>query len=61
MKRVMAKFVPWLLLPEQKESHAAVANDFIQTSTSRRDFLKKVMTRVDLWIYGYECDPEMKP
>ena len=26
-KRVVAKFVPWLLLPEQKEHCAAVAND----------------------------------
>ena len=25
MKHVMAKFIPWLLLPEQKEHHAAVA------------------------------------
>ena len=27
MKCVMAKFVPWLLLPEQKDHRAAVAND----------------------------------
>ena len=27
MKRVAAKFIPWLLLPEQKEHCAAVAND----------------------------------
>ena len=30
MKPVVAKFVPRLLLPEQKEHHAAVANDLIQ-------------------------------
>ena len=30
MKCVMAKFVPWLLLPEQKEHRATVANDLIQ-------------------------------
>ena len=27
IKSVVAKFVPWLLLSEQKEHHAAVAND----------------------------------
>ena len=27
MKNVMAKFFLWLLLPEQKEHHAAVAID----------------------------------
>ena len=30
MKGAMAKFVPQLLLPEQKEHHAAVAKDLIQ-------------------------------
>ena len=29
MEHVMAKFVPWLLLPEQKEHRAAGANDLI--------------------------------
>ena len=28
MKCVMAKFIPWLLLPEQKEHHATVANHY---------------------------------
>ena len=40
IKRVLAKFVPWLLLPEQKEHHAAVANDLIQTPTNEPDSLK---------------------
>ena len=29
VKDVEAKFIPWLLLPEQKEHRAAVANDLI--------------------------------
>ena len=36
MKGVMATFVLWLLLPEQKEHHAAVANDLIQTTTNEQ-------------------------
>ena len=47
MKCVVVKFVQRLLLPEQKEHRAAVANDLIETSTNEPDFLKKVMT-------GYE-------
>ena len=43
-KSVMAKFVPWLLLPEQKEHRAAVANDLIQTATNDTDFLKRGIT-----------------
>ena len=44
MKCIMAKFVLWLLLPEQKEHHATAANDFIQTATNEPDFFKKVKT-----------------
>ena len=43
-KRVVAKFVLWLLLSEQKEHCAAIANDVIQTITNELDFLKKVIT-----------------
>ena len=34
MKYVMAKFIPQLLLPEQRDHRAAVANDLIQTATN---------------------------
>ena len=40
MKYVVAKFVPWLLLSEHNEHHAAVANGLIQTTTNEPDFLK---------------------
>ena len=53
MKCVVAKFVPWLLLPEQKEHRAAVANDLIQNTTSDPDFLRKVITGDESWVYGY--------
>ena len=56
MKRVVAKFI---LLPEEKEYRAAVSNDLIQTATNEQDFLKKVITRDELWVYGY--DTETKP
>ena len=58
MECVVAKFIPWLLLPEQKEHRATVANDLIQTAINEPDFLKKVITRDELWVYSYE--PEMK-
>ena len=58
LKCVVAKFIPQLLLPEQKEHHAVVANDSIQTTTNEPDFLKKVITRDELWVYSH--DPETK-
>ena len=58
MKCVMAKFIMQLLLPEQKEHRAAVANNLIQTATNEPDFLKKVITINESWVYGH--DSEMK-
>ena len=49
MKGAMAKFVPQLLLPEQKEHHAAVANDVIQTAAYEPDFLT-VITGDESWV-----------
>ena len=57
-KRVVAKFTLQLLLPELKEHGATVANDLIQTATNEPDFLNKVITRDELWVYG--CDQETK-
>ena len=39
IKCVVARFIPWLLLPEQKEHRAAVANDLIPTATHEPDLV----------------------
>jgi len=57
-KRVVAKFVPRLLSREQKEFHAAVAQDLLETANNDPDLLKKVITGDESWVYGY--DPETK-
>ena len=43
-------------LPEQKEHRAAVANDLIQTTDNEPDYFKKVITRDELWVYGYNLE-----
>ncbi|XP_042243396.1 protein GVQW3-like [Homarus americanus] len=58
MKRVAAKFVPRLLSQEQKEFHAEVAKDLLQTTNNDRHFLKQVITGDESWVYDY--DPETK-
>jgi len=57
-KRVAAKFDPWLLSREQKEFRAAVAQDLLETANNDPDFLKKIITGDESWVYGY--DPETK-
>ncbi|XP_069330150.1 histone-lysine N-methyltransferase SETMAR-like [Eulemur rufifrons] len=56
MKRVVAKCVPQLLLPEQKEHSAAFSNDLLQTASNEPDLLKKVVTRDGSWVYGYDLE-----
>ena len=50
----MAKFIPQLLLLEQKKHHASVANDLIQTINDEPDFLKVITGRwiVGLWLWS---------
>ena len=36
-KCVMAKFIPWLPLPEKKEHRTTVVNNMIQTATNEPD------------------------
>ena len=60
MKCVVEKFAPWRLLPEQKEHHAAVPTDLIQTATNDPDFLKKVITGDELWVYSYDLEMKAK-
>ena len=60
MSHVVAKFILWLLLPEQKEHRAAVINDLIQTTNNEPDFLSKVITRDESWVYSYKYDLESK-
>ena len=56
MKHVVVIFIPRLLLPEQKEHCAAVANNLIQTAPNEPDFLKKVITRDESWVYGRDLE-----
>jgi hypothetical protein len=58
MTRVSAKFVPRLLIAEQKEIRLFAATDLLQCAESEADFLGNIITDEETWIYGY--DPETK-
>ena len=61
LKRVTAKFTAWLLLAEQKERRAAVAEGWIQTAANEPDSLQKGVTlkgtAVPLSCVGCSCVP----
>lgn len=51
-KRVVAKFAPWLLRPQQQERRAAVAGDLFQTVTDEPDFLTDTVTGDESGVFG---------
>jgi len=58
MKRVSAKFVPWLLTEDQKKNRLNVCYDLREQIGNNPQILSKVVTGDETWCYGY--DPETK-
>jgi hypothetical protein len=58
MRRIAAKFVPKLLTDDQKQHRLDVCMELKEQVRNDRDFLSKVVTGDEIWIYGY--DPETK-
>jgi hypothetical protein len=58
MKRVIAKLVPHILTPEQKEQLLSISLELRDRVTSDPIFFQNVITGDESWMYGY--DPETK-
>jgi histone-lysine N-methyltransferase SETMAR len=58
MRRIAAKFVPRLLTDDQKQHRLEVRMKLKEQVRNDPDFLSKVVTCDECWIYGY--DPETK-
>jgi histone-lysine N-methyltransferase SETMAR len=58
MRRIAAKFVPRLLTDDQKQHRLEVCMELKEHVRNDPDFLSKVVTGDESWIYGY--DPETK-
>ena len=58
LRRVSAKFVPKLLMMEQKQLRLEIAQDMLECVESDSNFLNIVITGDESWVYGY--DPETK-
>jgi len=54
--RVAAKFIPWLLTPEQKEHRVAISQELRQSAVDDPSFMSRVITGDKSWVCGY--DPE---
>ena len=54
MRRVAAKFVPRLLTDAQKENRVTVSRELFDLPNFDENFLKKVITGDETWVYGYD-------
>ena len=53
-----AKFVPCLLMAEQKDDRVSICTDLHHRAQNDPNFMSLVITDDECWIYGY--DPETK-
>jgi histone-lysine N-methyltransferase SETMAR len=55
---ITARFVPRILIADQKQQHVNVCEELHQIASDNAIFLYRVITGDESWIYGY--DPETK-
>ena len=58
MRKICAKMVPKLLNNDRKKRCMQVCQDILKNFNSNPDFLKKVITGDETWVFEY--DPETK-
>ena len=56
MRRVSAKFVPKLLNFDQKNRRMTIAQEMLNEVNEDPDFLKRVITGYESWVYGYDVE-----
>ena len=56
--RVSAKFVPKMLMEQQKELRKEIAEDMLDYANHDPELIQAIITGDETWVYGY--DPETK-
>ena len=60
MRRVSAKFVPKLLVEQQKQLRLEIAQDLLDCANSNSDFMKTIITGDETWVYGYDSETKFQ-
>jgi len=56
MRNIYAKLVPKNLLVEQKANRLEICEDLVGKLETEPDFLDKVITRDELWVFDYDLE-----
>jgi hypothetical protein len=60
MHRVVSKFVPQLLTENRGESRAAICQGLLNLTSKGENFLKRIITGDETWVYGYNVETKMQ-
>ncbi|UYV75280.1 hypothetical protein LAZ67_12003281 [Cordylochernes scorpioides] len=56
MRRVAAKFVPKLLICDQKQHRMNIANEMLDSVRDDPNLLQRIITGDEAWVYGYDVE-----
>ena len=59
MHRVAAKFVPRLMTSDQQAHRVQVCQDLLDHSENDKEFLSKIITGDESWVYGYDVETKV--
>ena len=60
MHRVAAKFVPRLMTSDQQAHRVQVCQDLLDHSENDKEFLSKIITGDESWVYGYDMETKVQ-
>ena len=60
MHRVAAKFVPRLMTSDQQAHRVQVCQDLLDHSENDKEFLSKIITGDESWVYGYDVETKVQ-
>ena len=60
MHRTVAKFVPRLMTSDQQAHCVQVCQDLLDHSENDKEFLSKIITGDESWVYGYDVETKVQ-
>jgi hypothetical protein len=58
--QAVSKFIPRLLRQVQRESRVAICQELLDRASEDENFLKRIVTGFETWVYGYDVEMKMK-
>ena len=60
MHGIAAKFVPHLMTSDQQAHRVQVCQELLDHSENDQEFLSKIITGDELWVYGYDVETKVQ-